>query len=207
MSFASFHSLPHKGPLTSQTFFVLGANVNILDKYRGVSFIFSSRVWQTGPWASLLILSVKFYWNSGAHLPVDHPHLLCTAVVACWFTSVVSDSLWPQDCSPPGCSVHGILQARILEWVAVPSSRGSSRPKGEPASLVSPALAGGFFTTSATWEATRSVANPWTLWCLNYLPKTSSNPCSKARDNCNGVITYLLFYHWYYLVHKVFFWF
>ena len=34
------------------------------------------------------------------------------------------------DCSPPGSSVHGILQARILEWVAMPSSRGSSRPRG-----------------------------------------------------------------------------
>ena len=35
----------------------------------------------------------------------------------------------PRDCSPAGSSVHGILQARILEWVAVPSSRGSSRPR------------------------------------------------------------------------------
>ena len=34
----------------------------------------------------------------------------------------------PMDCSPPGSSVQGILQARILEWVAVPSSRASSRP-------------------------------------------------------------------------------
>ena len=35
--------------------------------------------------------------------------------------------LWdPIDCSPPGTSVHGILQARILEWVAIPYSRGSS---------------------------------------------------------------------------------
>ena len=33
------------------------------------------------------------------------------------------------DCSPPGSSVHGILQARILEWVAVSFSRGSSRPR------------------------------------------------------------------------------
>ena len=32
-------------------------------------------------------------------------------------------------CSPSGSSVHGILQARILEWVAMPSSRGSSQPK------------------------------------------------------------------------------
>ena len=33
------------------------------------------------------------------------------------------------DCSPPGSSVHGVLQGRILEWVSVPSSRGSSRPR------------------------------------------------------------------------------
>ena len=35
----------------------------------------------------------------------------------------------PMDCSPPGFSVHGILQARILEWVAISFSRGSSRPR------------------------------------------------------------------------------
>ena len=40
----------------------------------------------------------------------------------------------PIDCSLPGSSVHGILQAKILEWVAVPSSRGSSNPGIEPRS-------------------------------------------------------------------------
>ena len=35
----------------------------------------------------------------------------------------------PMDCSPPDFSVHGILQARILEWVAIPFSRGSSQPR------------------------------------------------------------------------------
>ena len=34
----------------------------------------------------------------------------------------------PVDCSPSGSSVHGVLQARILEWVVMPSSRGSSIP-------------------------------------------------------------------------------
>ena len=33
------------------------------------------------------------------------------------------------DCSPPGSSVYGILQARILEWVAIPFSRGLSQPR------------------------------------------------------------------------------
>ena len=56
------------------------------------------------------------------------------------------------DCSLPGSSVHGILQARILEWVAMSSSRGSSQPRMESMSLLSPALAGRFFTTSTTWE-------------------------------------------------------
>ena len=37
----------------------------------------------------------------------------------------------PLDCSPPGGSVRGIIQARILEWVAMPSSRGSSRPRDQ----------------------------------------------------------------------------
>ena len=37
----------------------------------------------------------------------------------------------PMDCSPPGSSIHGILQARILEWVAMPSSRGSSWPRDQ----------------------------------------------------------------------------
>ena len=59
----------------------------------------------------------------------------------------------PVHCSPPGSSVHGLLQARILEWVAISSFRGSSPPGIEPTSLLSPALAGGFLTTSTTSEA------------------------------------------------------
>ena len=35
----------------------------------------------------------------------------------------------PMDCSPPGSSVRGMLQARVLEWVAFPFSRGSSQPR------------------------------------------------------------------------------
>ena len=37
----------------------------------------------------------------------------------------------PMDCGPPGSSVHGILQARILEWVAISFSRGSSQPRDQ----------------------------------------------------------------------------
>ena len=38
----------------------------------------------------------------------------------------------PVDCNPPGSSVHGIFQAKILEWVAISSSRGYSRPRDQP---------------------------------------------------------------------------
>ena len=60
------------------------------------------------------------------------------------------------DCKMPGFSVHRILQAGTLEWVAIPFSRGSYRPTIEPASLVSAPLAGVFFTSSATGKPTFS---------------------------------------------------
>ena len=56
------------------------------------------------------------------------------------------------DCSPPGSSVHGILQARILEQVAVPSSRYLPDPGIEYAMLMSPALAGRFINTSGLYS-------------------------------------------------------
>ena len=59
----------------------------------------------------------------------------------------------PVDCSLPGFSVHRILQERILEWVAIPFSGDLPDPGIECMSLMSPALAGGFFTMSTTWEA------------------------------------------------------
>ena len=53
----------------------------------------------------------------------------CVSVKSSQSRSVVSDSCDPMDCSPSGSSVHGILQGGILEWVAVPFSRGSSQPR------------------------------------------------------------------------------
>ena len=62
--------------------------------------------------------------------------------------------LRPHGRSPPGSSVHGLPQARILEWVAMPFSRGSSQSRDQTHVSTSLALAmfGRFFTTSATWE-------------------------------------------------------
>ena len=72
-------------------------------------------------------------------LPVTNAPVHC-CLVAQWCPTLCN----PVDCSLPGSSVHGILQARILKWVAFSLCRGSSQPRMEPGS---PALAGRFFTT------------------------------------------------------------
>ena len=58
----------------------------------------------------------------------DSNNWLFGSSVCVLIRDVVSNSLCPTDCSLPGSSVHAILQARILEWVAIPFSRGSSQP-------------------------------------------------------------------------------
>ena len=69
--------------------------------------------------------------------------LTCTDTVLCYSLSRVR-LCDPTDCSLPGSSVHGILQARILEWVTMPSSRGSSQPRDR---AWFSCIADGFFTS------------------------------------------------------------
>ena len=67
----------------------------------------------------------------------------------CSVTVVVSDCIDccnPIDCSPPGSSVHGILQTRIVEWIAMPFSKGSSQPRGQDRVSCISYIAGRFFT-------------------------------------------------------------
>ena len=83
----------------------------------------------------------KLCWMLWGSTGLDSAACVCTGAQSC---PTLCD---PMDCSPPGSSVHGISQARILEWVAILFCRGSSHSRIEPMSLVSPALEGGFFTT------------------------------------------------------------
>ena len=87
----------------------------------------------------------------------------------------MSDSFDPMDYSPPGSSVHGIPQARTLQWVVMTSCRGLPGPGIEPASLTSPALAGGFCATRAAGEASHHNPTP----VLFPLPE----PESSSRNN------------------------
>ena len=95
------------------------------------------------------------------------------------------------DCSPPGSSVYGILQARILEWVAVPFSRGSSQPRDwTQVSL----FAGWFFTIWATrevqWllEAGREKNGEWILMGMGFFNWWIKNPlqCSCLENPRDG---------------------
>ena len=73
---------------------------------------------------------------------VDHFLSLSGKCVCVCVLSRIQLFCEPMDCSSPGSSVHGSSQARILEWVAISFSRGSSYPGIEPTSLPFPALAG-----------------------------------------------------------------
>ena len=73
----------------------------------------------------------------------------------------------PMDCSLPGSSVHGILQARVLEWVAIPFSTGSSQYRDQ--TRVS-CTAGRFFTIWAAREALSHFLNCTLAWRLIWYP-------------------------------------
>ena len=75
---------------------------------------------------------LSLLWAGSLHAPSVNPSILGRPSLR-----------YPVNCSTPGPSVCGILQARILEWVAIPFSRGSSRPRNQ--TQVS-CTAGGFFT-------------------------------------------------------------
>ena len=103
-------------------------------------------------------------------MPPQHP---CACVLSLQSCPTLFDRT---DCSPPDFSVHGILQATILEWVAMAFSRGSSRPRDQTGvSFIYMHWQVGFFTTSASWEV-----NHWP-------PATLSTPGKQQPQGlCTG---------------------
>ena len=87
------------------------------------------------------------------HRIADHPRLLHAGMHAQSCLTLCD----PMDSSPPGSSVHGILQAKILEWVAIPFSRGSSQLRDQ--TWVS-CIAGRFFTGWAIREIHQTCFSP-----------------------------------------------
>ena len=75
----------------------------------------------------------------------------------------------PKDCNPADSSVHGILQARILEWVAMPSSRGSSQPRDRNHVSYTSYIGRWVLYPGATWEAQFGRVRRHSLMYLEYL--------------------------------------
>ena len=105
------------------------------------------------------------------------PVCVCVRACACLY------SVGPMDFSPQSSSVRGIFQARIPMWLAISSSGASSQPRYQTC-LASPALAGRFLTTSATWEA------PISLFCTSV---TANLPFFQI-PHISDIIQYLFFF-------------
>ena len=111
---------------------------------------------------------------------------VCVCVCVCVLVTQLCPTLIdPMDHRPPGSSVHGILQARIQEWVAIPFCRGSS-PSRDRTWIVS--IAGRFFTNWATREAhnwsyyiQKKYAWPGALWRPRWMGRGEGRQAQERR--------------------------
>ena len=130
-------------------------------------------------------------WTVAHQAPLSSAHCCdneCVRAKSLQLGPTLCDSM---DCSPSGSSVQGILQARILEWVVMPSCKGSSQSRDHiwilVSSVSSPALAGGFYITSTTWEALWQYTGPH-----NMGPRVSLMSSLPFRDG-SGFLTMSLY--------------
>ena len=128
---------------------------------------FHSRVYIQKPKCTLMFIAALFtiakIWNEPKHPSIDewikkmwyiHIYGKKVEVLVAQSCPAVCD---PMDYSFPGSSVHGILQARILEWVAISFSRGSSWPRDRTHIFC---LASGFFNTEPRGKPTEPPGEP-----------------------------------------------
>ena len=160
-----------------------------LGKIRGCGFI--SVLLGTYPESIIFLVFNKYLFNERHFLEVMLPYwILCVHMLSHFSHSALCD---PMDRSPPGSSVHGILQARILEWVAIPFCRESSRLRDE--TWVS-CIAGRFFSIQVTrkwvvlvkkWKQSKWPSINWQMgkqkihkteyWCMLLHGWTSETSC------------------------------
>ena len=104
-------------------------------------------------------------WSGGLREPSVYKRVWAQQHTCAESLSHVRLFVTPQT-SPPGFSMHGILQARILGWVAISSSRGSSQPRDQTRSPASLPLAGRFFTIEPPGKPLDSAGTPSMLALL-----------------------------------------
>ena len=153
-------------PMNIQGWFPLGWSGWISLQSKGLSRVFSSTtVWKhrffgvqpslwssshtsTWPLEKTIALTTQTFVSKVISLLFN---MLSRFVIACLHAQSCQTLCGPLNCSQPGSSVHGIFQARLLEWVAISYSRKFSWSRDQ--THESPALVGRFFTIGATWEA------------------------------------------------------
>ena len=93
-----------------------------------VAILFTRGSSQPGDWTHIFCTGSRFFtvWAT-----VNRFYLLGARSWDVCMCSIGSNTLWPHECSSPGSSVHSISLARILEWVAISSSRRSSWPRDQ----------------------------------------------------------------------------
>ena len=125
---------------------------------------------RTGSWQHFEVTYFSSWIPASWHLFPPNPsesRRSSSSLTKCLAVVLVTQSCptlcYLTDCSPPGCSVHGILQARLLEWVAIPCSRGSSWARDRTQISW---IAGRFVTIWATGKSWQSVWVPmsWRIW-------------------------------------------
>ena len=140
LKYSEFHSSPGLQVFEQGTVDLWGANILVekgIWKTRGGNG--STGTWGPESWLSPPL----FDGEDGKHRAVRY----CDVAQSC---PTLCD---PMDCSPPGSSTHGIFQARVLEWVAIAFSRGSSQPRDQTQLSC---ITGRRFTIWATREAFKS---------------------------------------------------
>ena len=105
---------------------------------------------QTYTWQNSIVLKYTHGWVQAKLETCEEDEWIASMFISCWsevLGYLVMSDCDPVDCSPPGSSVLGILQAGILEWIAIPVSRGSSQLRDR--TQVS-CIVGRFFTVWTT---------------------------------------------------------
>ena len=138
--------------------------------------------------AQLLISKLLLFYNSPWY-----PLLCCV-------TQLPPTLCDPMDCSPPGSSVHGVLQARILQWVAMPSSQGSSQPRDQTQSPTLQADSLPSEPPGKAWQYCPSLNVP--LWGDGHIPSFKPAPCSGCPQKSFPIMEFLYssFFYFFYLL-------
>ena len=137
--------------------------------------------------ADLLHNSSPDFWR----LQFSEMNINVVSMWTCLVIQLSSTLCNPMDYSPPGTSVHGILQARILEWVAMSFSRGSPQPRDQTQvswiaeDSLPPELPGKTYGQHVKWKLLSHVQHvPWTIESMEF---SRSEYCSGSLSLLQGI--------------------